>query len=124
MNKRNDKVSVAVNIFGEDYSIRGTEPREYIEKLAAMVDDQMRVFYEKNPNLGISRLAILTALNMADELCKEREKNIPPVSPRKKKKEVPVRKPEDGALPKSADESDGLLKPQVKTAARAENTKP
>lgn len=87
MSSRNEVVRVTVNIFGEEYSIKGTEPQEYIEKMAEMVDSQMRALYQRNPNLGVSRLAILTALNMADELSKLRNDYDQLLSQRRKRKE-------------------------------------
>ncbi len=64
-NKRN-KVMVA--IFGEDYLVRGNENPEYIEMLAAFVDRNMRLVQQRNPTLTATKIAVLTALNLADEL--------------------------------------------------------
>lgn len=72
-NKRKDLVKVVVNIFGEEYMVKGTEPPEYIEMLAAYVDRKMQGIHQKNPNLGVSKVAVLTALNLADELSKIQE---------------------------------------------------
>ena len=87
MRNKNELVKVTVKIFGEDYTIRGTEESEYIEKLAGIVDDQMQELYQKNPTLGISRLAILTALNLADQMEKLQEDYNRLSSQRKKRKE-------------------------------------
>lgn len=64
---------VIVNIFGEEYVVKGPENSEYIEMLAAYVDRKMQAISQKMPNLGMSRVAVLTALNLADELSKLQE---------------------------------------------------
>lgn len=71
--KQNDVVKVVVNIFGEEYVVKGTEDPEYIEMLAAYVDRKMRAVHQKNPTLGDTKIAVLAALNLADELSKLQE---------------------------------------------------
>mgnify|MGYP001017962005 CR=1 FL=1 len=68
--KRQDLVKVTVEIFGEQYTIKGTEDPEYIQLLAQRIDQRMRALHQKNPSLGVSKLAILTAVNLLDELSK------------------------------------------------------
>lgn len=64
---------VAVRIYGEEYIVRGSAPREYIEMLARYVDEKMRQIERRNPYLSPGKLAVLTALNLADELMKLQE---------------------------------------------------
>ena len=64
---------VPVEIDGQRYPIRtGLEP-EYVARLAAYVDEKMRVTGESTPTSDAVRLAVLTALNIADELFRCRE---------------------------------------------------
>jgi cell division protein ZapA len=66
---------IPVEIHGQRYPIRsGLEP-EYVARLAAYVDEKMRAAAESTPTGDSLRLAILTALNIADELfrCRESE---------------------------------------------------
>lgn len=65
-----EKVRVCVKIFGEEYAIRSTAPPEYIEEIARYVDEKMRKVAETNEKLSISKVAVLAALNIADELCR------------------------------------------------------
>lgn len=59
-----------VNIYDSEYIVRANESPEYVEKLAALVDKKMRHISKASSNMPISKLAVLTALNLADELCK------------------------------------------------------
>ncbi|MGE5398688.1 MAG: cell division protein ZapA [Chitinophagales bacterium] len=71
--KRQGISKVIVNIFNEEYVVRGTEDPEYIQMLASYVDRKMQAIHQKNPGLGTNRLAVLTALNLVDELSKLQE---------------------------------------------------
>lgn len=62
-----------VNIYGTEYPIKGTTDVEYIKRVAQYVDSKMR---EVNKNISIDsslKVSILAALNITDELFKERE---------------------------------------------------
>jgi cell division protein ZapA len=58
--------SVRVEIFDQPYNLRGSDP-EYILKLAEYVDSKMRAVSEQTHTVDTSRLAVLAALNIADE---------------------------------------------------------
>lgn len=58
--------SVRVEIFDQAYNLRGTDP-EYIRRLAEFVDGKMRVIAEQTSTVDSLRLAVLAALNIADE---------------------------------------------------------
>ena len=58
--------SVRVEIFDQGYNLRGTDP-DYILKLAEYVDTKMRAVSEQTHTVDTSRLAVLAALNIADE---------------------------------------------------------
>lgn len=58
--------SVRVEIFDQAYNLRGTDP-EYILKLAEYVDAKMRAVAEATNTIDTVRLAVLAALNIADE---------------------------------------------------------
>ncbi len=64
---------VTARIMGEDYTIRGRAPEEHIERIARYVDGKMLQISEAYPKLGTSRVAVLAAINMADELFKIKE---------------------------------------------------
>jgi len=58
--------SVRVEIFDQAYNLRGSDP-EYIMKLAAYVDRKIRAVAEATATVDSMRLAVLAALNIADE---------------------------------------------------------
>ncbi len=58
--------SVRVEIYDQSYNLRGTDP-EYIHKLAEYVDLKMRTVAQQTQTIDSLRLAVLAALNIADE---------------------------------------------------------
>ena len=58
--------SVRVEIFDQPYNLRGSNP-EYILRLAEYVDSKMRAVAEQTHTVDSQRLAVLAALNIADE---------------------------------------------------------
>jgi cell division protein ZapA len=58
--------SVRVEIYDQSYNLRGPDP-DYLFKLAEHVDSKMRVLAEQTATIDSLRLAVLAALNIADE---------------------------------------------------------
>ncbi|MEN6328038.1 MAG: cell division protein ZapA [Syntrophomonas sp.] len=71
--KKSNYNKVIVAIFGEDYIVKGNESPEYMEMLASYVDRRMKMIQQRNFNLSNTKIAVLTALNLADELNKLQE---------------------------------------------------
>lgn len=69
------KVSTKVEIFGRSYLIKGDAEANYTLELANYVDKKMREIAEKSSNIAPSKMAILAALNIADELFKLKEES-------------------------------------------------
>ncbi len=64
---------VKVNIFGSEYPIKGDTDVTYIQDVANYVNNKM-IEIEKSLTIKSNlKIAILAALNIADELYKERE---------------------------------------------------
>lgn len=57
-----------IEIFGMIYPVRGHDDSEYLRELAALVDHKMREVAEQVNTVDTSRIAILAALNLSDEL--------------------------------------------------------
>jgi cell division protein ZapA len=68
--------AVRVEIFDQVYNLRGSDP-DYILKLADYVDSKMRAVAEQTHTVDTVRLAVLAALNIADEfhLLKRKSEN-------------------------------------------------
>lgn len=63
-----DKASqVQVEIFGQSYAVTGGSDPGYMERLAAYVDEQMREVSRSAASVDSVRIAVLAALNIADE---------------------------------------------------------
>jgi cell division protein ZapA len=58
---------VHVEIFGQTYAVKAGSDPGYVEKLAAFVDEQMKDVSRASGAVDSLRVAVLTALNLADE---------------------------------------------------------
>lgn len=66
-NTRSEGEFVTVSIYDQTYHLRGHNPA-YIERLAALVDGKMRAVASHGTTVDSLRVAVLSALNIADEL--------------------------------------------------------
>jgi cell division protein ZapA len=66
--------SIAVDIYDQVYHLRGTD-HAYIERLAQIVDAKMRAVSAHGGTVDSLRVAVLAALNIADELCATRQRH-------------------------------------------------
>jgi cell division protein ZapA len=64
---------ISVQIHGQRYPIRSTLEQEYVTRLAAYVDERIRLAAETTPSGDSLRLAVIAALNIADELFRSRD---------------------------------------------------
>lgn len=71
MGQRN---KVVVKINGQEYSIVGAEPKEYLLKVGSFVDEKMEAVAKANQKLSTSMIAVLTCINVADQYFKEQNK--------------------------------------------------
>jgi cell division protein ZapA len=63
---------VHVEIFGQTYAVRGGADPGQVQKLAAFVDAQMQDVSRSSGAVDSVRVAVLAALNIADELFQAR----------------------------------------------------
>ena len=66
--------TIIVNIMGTEYPIKSEADPDYARKIAQYVDTRMREIAEVTSVKSVTKLAVLTAMNIAAELLKEREK--------------------------------------------------
>lgn len=64
------KNKVNVRIAGNEYTIRGNEPAEYIQRVALYVDQKTTEIMQANHTLSTSMASVLTAINVVDEMFK------------------------------------------------------
>ena len=65
--------SISVDIYDQVYHLRGTDPA-YIDALAQSVDAKMRAVSAHGGTVDSLRVAVLAALNIADELATLRQR--------------------------------------------------
>ncbi len=63
---------IRVNIFGSEYTLVSDNDENYVKEIARYIDDKMREIDRSSSIKSSARLAILAALNIADELYQER----------------------------------------------------
>jgi cell division protein ZapA len=66
--------SIVVDIYDQSYHLRGTDPK-YLQQLAALVDAKMRAVTQQGTTVDSLRVAVLAALNIADELVTLQQKH-------------------------------------------------
>ncbi len=67
-----EKKNFKVNIFGSEYLLRAESEESEILKVAAYVDQKMREIHAVKMNRPVHQIAILAALNIAEELFQQR----------------------------------------------------
>jgi len=65
---------VEVNILGHDYTVKTDAETEYIQEIARYVDKKMSEIVRNTKTVSTLNVAILAALNIADEFFKEMQK--------------------------------------------------
>ena len=67
MEKERKKNKITVEIFGESYALKSDGEIDQVMKVAALVDSQMRSVARQNGKLSPVKVAVLAALNLAEE---------------------------------------------------------
>ncbi len=62
--------TVTVEIFGDRYVLKGDGDPEYVRRLAAIVDRKIREAAGHLPGTPLAKLAILAAINLANDYAK------------------------------------------------------
>jgi len=68
--------SVTVNIFGQEYTLKGGADSDYVQKVAQFVDERMNEVARSASVASTAKVAILAAVNIADELFREQQKRL------------------------------------------------
>lgn len=66
------KIRTTVHIAGKDYAISSYDSEAFVQNVAAWVDRRMRELHQATRLPG-GQLAVLTAMNAADDMMKSRE---------------------------------------------------
>ena len=68
-----EKNILKVNIFGTDYPLKVNANVDYVKRVAEYVDLKMQEIQALKPNRPLHQIAILAALNITDELLRQRD---------------------------------------------------
>ena len=66
---------IHIEVHGQRYPIKTTLEADYVQELAAYVDRKMAIAADASPSSDMLGLAVLTALNLADELFRARHEH-------------------------------------------------
>jgi cell division protein ZapA len=64
---------VEIKVFGQTFSVKTDAEEAHIQAVAQYVNEKMEEVLKKTRSVSTLNVAILTALNIADDLLKERE---------------------------------------------------
>ena len=69
---------VELRIAGKEYTVVGTEPEEYIQRVGLYIDRKMNEIMRSSNTLSTSMAAVLTAINVGDDFfkCHDRESSL------------------------------------------------
>lgn len=67
------KNRLTVEIYGQQYRLTGKSSVNYMRMVAGYVDDKMKEVAEGNMRLDTAKIAVLTAVNIADEYFRLRQ---------------------------------------------------
>jgi cell division protein ZapA len=67
---------VEIKVFGQTYTVKTDAEEDYIQEVAKYVNEKMDEILKKTKSVSTLNVAILTALNIADDLLREKEKRL------------------------------------------------
>lgn len=64
---------VEIKVFGQTFSVKTDAEEDHLQAVAQYVNEKMEEVLKKTKSVSTLNVAILTALNIADDLLKEKE---------------------------------------------------
>ncbi len=105
----NDKNILKVKILDIEYPLKVSENVEYVQQIARYVDTKMREIQAVKPERPLHQIAILAALNIADELYQQKNFRSDNLKVYEDRMEKLAKKLELG-IKKSSEENDSLTR--------------
>ncbi len=65
--------SIEIKVFGQTYTVKTDAEEDHIQEVARYVNEKMDEVVKKTRSVSTLNVAILTALNIADDFLKEKE---------------------------------------------------
>ena len=69
-----EKIRTTVRILGKEYNMTSYDPEEYVQRVASYVNRKMSEL-SLSTRLPYAQLAVLTALNVTDDMLKAHDEN-------------------------------------------------
>ena len=70
------KRSLAVTVFGQKISLKSDADDSYVQQLVECVDGRMRELSNRSQKAGLQEVAMLAALQLADDLFREQRRRV------------------------------------------------
>ena len=67
---------VEIKVLGQTYTVKTDSDENHIQEVARYVNEKIEEILRKTKSVSSLNVAILTALNIADDLLKEKEKRL------------------------------------------------
>jgi cell division protein ZapA len=71
-----DERLVEIKVLGQTYTVKTDSDENHIQEVARYVNEKIEEILRKTKSVSSLNVAILTALNIADDLLKEKEKRL------------------------------------------------
>jgi cell division protein ZapA len=68
--------TVEVEVAGHKFQLRTSADEDYVQQIAAYVEEKIHLLEKKNTVAQTHRIALLAALNLAEELFRERDARV------------------------------------------------
>jgi len=68
--------SVEIKVFNQTYTVKTDAEEDHIQEVARYVNEKMEEVLKKTRSVSTLNVAILTALNIADDLLREKQKRV------------------------------------------------
>lgn len=104
-----DKNILKVKILDIEYPLKVSENVDYVQQIARYVDSKMREIQAAKPDRPLHQIAILAALNIADELYQQKNFRSDNLKVYEERMEKLAKKLELG-IKKSSEENDSLIR--------------
>ena len=67
---------IEIKVFGQTFTVKSDSEEAHVQEVAQYVNERIVEILKKTRSVSSLNVAILTALNIADDLLKEREKRV------------------------------------------------
>ena len=76
MSEKEKERLVEIKVFGQTYTVKTDAEEDHIHRVARYVNEKMDVVTRNTKSVSSLNVAILTALNIADDLIREKERRL------------------------------------------------